>query len=122
MGDGLKARNGGVRVTVYKNIGYYGFYAGPGVHVIDPYGIGDPLLARLPYDANVPWAPGHFLRTVPEGYPDAAIDAGEVRDPEIAAYWARIKLVTRGALFGRQRLGEILRFNLGLDRPPHPSL
>jgi arabinofuranosyltransferase len=121
VGDGLKARKDGTRVTVYRNIGYYGFFAGPGVHVIDPYGIGDALLARLPFNATGRWVPGHFLRTVPEGYPDAAVEAGEIRDPEIEAYWTKIKLVTRGALFDCQRLKEIVRFNLGFNRPPHPA-
>lgn len=120
VGDGIKARNDGIHVTVYKNIGYYGFFAGPGVHVIDPYGIGDPLLARLPFDGSGRWSPGHFLRAVPAGYEEAAIDAGEIRDPEIEAYWAKIELVTRGRLFDRRRLAEIVRFNLGLESAPRP--
>ncbi len=120
VGDGIKARSGGARVTVYKNIGYYGFFAGPGVHVIDPYGIGDPLLARLPFDDSEGWSPGHFRRTVPEGYEAAAIDEGKIRDPEIEAYWTKIELVTRGRLLDRSRLLQIARFNLALDPPPRP--
>jgi hypothetical protein len=50
--DGIEARESGQRVTVYKNIGYYAFFASPAVHVIDPYGLSDPLLVRLPIDAG----------------------------------------------------------------------
>jgi arabinofuranosyltransferase len=120
--DGIEARESGQRVTVYKNIGYYGFFAGPGVHVIDPYGLSDPLLARLPIDTSHRWIPGHFLRAVPDGYPEAAVDEGPIGEPEIAAYWAKIKLVTRGPLLDRRRLVEIVRVNLGIDRAPRPSL
>jgi arabinofuranosyltransferase len=122
VADGIKARREHARVTQYKNIGYYGFFAGPEVHVIDPFGLGDPLLARLPFAGGVPWAAGHFLRTVPEGYREAAVDDGEIRDPEIAAYWRKIKLVTRGRLLDRERWKEIVRFNLGLNPPPHASI
>jgi arabinofuranosyltransferase len=119
--DGIEARESGQRVTIYKNIGYYGFFAGPGVHVIDPYGLGDPLLARLPFDASHRWGPGHFLRPVPDGYPQAAVDEGQISEPEIAAYWAKIELVTRGPLLDRRRLAEIVRMNLLLDRAPRLS-
>ena len=41
---GVKA----ARATIIGNIGMAGFFAGPGVHVIDDMALGDPLLARLP--------------------------------------------------------------------------
>jgi hypothetical protein len=72
--------------------------------------------------ATTPWGPGHFKRTVPDGYPEAAVDEGTIHDPAIDAYWTKITLVTRGPLFGRRRLFEIVRFNLGLNPPPAPSL
>jgi arabinofuranosyltransferase len=123
VGDGIKAREAHDRVTIYKNIGYYGFFAGPSVHVIDPYGIGDPLMARMPFgDQSGPWGPGHFMRKVPEGYERAAIDEGTIRDPALEAYWEKLKTVTRGPIFSRERLRLVLRFNLGLERMPPPSV
>jgi arabinofuranosyltransferase len=120
VADGVKANREHTPVAVYKNIGYYGFFAGPGVHVIDPYGIGDPLMARTPFHADkTAWQPGHFMRKVPDGYPEAAIDRGEIADPELAAYWAKLKLVTRGPIFDADRLKEVVRFNLGLN--PNPT-
>jgi arabinofuranosyltransferase len=117
IADGVKARREHTRVTEYKNIGYYGFFAGPGVHIIDPYGLGDPLLARLPFSGGS-WAAGHFLRTIPAGYREAVVDDGEIADPEIAAYWKKLKLVTRGPLFDGARLREVVRFNLGMNPAP----
>jgi arabinofuranosyltransferase len=118
VADGVRAKKDGARVSVYRNIGYYGYFAGPGVHVIDPYGIGDPLLARLPFDPSSGWASGHFLRQVPEGYQEAALDGGVVKNPAIQEYWQKLELVTRGPLFTRARWREIARFNLGLNPPP----
>jgi arabinofuranosyltransferase len=119
VADGIRARDEHQRVTVYRNIGFYGFFAGPKVHVIDPYGLGDPLLARLPFDEHgARWSAGHFLRSVPEGYPQACIGAGDFRDPTIAKYWQKLALVTRGPLFSVERFRQIARFNLGLDPPP----
>ena len=119
VADGVKANREHTPVSVYRNIGYYGFFAGPGVHVIDPYGIGDPLMARMPFPAEKqPWSAGHFMRKVPDGYADAAIDRGEIAEPELAAYWAKLKLVTRGPVFDIERLKEVLRFNLGLYPMP----
>jgi arabinofuranosyltransferase len=116
VADGIAARNKGTKVTVYKNIGYYGFYAGPGVHIIDPYGIGDALMSRMPFtEAMGYWSSGHFYRKVPDGYPEAAVDEGTIKDPAVAAKWERIKLISRGPIFGADRLREVVRFNLSRD-------
>jgi arabinofuranosyltransferase len=53
-------------VFVYEGVGLLGYYAGPGVHIVDPMALTDPLLARRP--ANSPWRIGHFRRFVPRGY------------------------------------------------------
>jgi arabinofuranosyltransferase len=117
--DGKKARREHQRVVVYPNIGYYGFFAGPTVHVVDPYGVGDPLLARIPVINNPDnWAAGHWERHVPEGYPDAAVGKGRIKDPEMAEYWRKLQIVTRGPIFDRARLLLVLRFNLGLEPSP----
>jgi arabinofuranosyltransferase len=119
VADGVKANRDHTRVIVYRNIGYFGFFAGPDVHVIDPYGIGDPLMARLPFTESMGrWIAGHYLRVVPEGYPEAAVGIGEIKDPATEEYWRKLELVTRGPLFDLTRLRQIARFNLGLDPPP----
>lgn len=118
--DGIDARDRGDRVVVYRNIGYFGFFAGPTVHVIDPHGIGDPLMPRLPY-AGGHWNTGHYLRTVPEGYTDAAIDRGSINDPEMEAYWQKVKRVTRDPIFDGARLHEVFLFTFGLTPAQAPT-
>src|SRR5204863_9708766 len=65
--DGIHARNSGDRIVVRGDIGYFGFYAGPRLHIVDVWGVGDPLLARLPARKDRSWRIGHFVRAVPLG-------------------------------------------------------
>jgi arabinofuranosyltransferase len=119
VADGIKARQSGQRVTIYKNIGYYGYFAGPGVHILDPYGLGDPLVGRMPFtEAMGYWSSGHFYRKIPEGYVEAAVDEGVIADPRVQAYWKKLELVTRGGIFDGKRLAEVARFNLGMNKAP----
>jgi arabinofuranosyltransferase len=110
MGHELRA--GGQKLFLTDAAGFIGYAAGPGVHFIDKYGLGDALLARLP--AEVPWRIGHFVRRVPEGYEDSVVHGRNViGDPGIAAYYERLRLITEGPLFSRERWRTILRMNLG---------
>jgi arabinofuranosyltransferase len=119
VADGLQAKREHQRIVVYRNIGFFGFFAGPDVHVVDPYGIGDPLIARIPFDSTMGrWAAGHFMRTVPEGYLNAAIGEGSLKDAALDRYWNKLRLVTRGPIFAPARLAMVARFNLGLERMP----
>lgn len=119
IADAHKAKASGARVQVYKNIGYYGWFVGPGVHVIDPYGVSDALVARMPFTENMGrWSSGHFYHRIPEGYPEAAIGEGKIRDPAIQAYWKKLELVTRGPVFSAERLAEVVKLNLRITRAP----
>jgi arabinofuranosyltransferase len=82
------------------------------VHFIDKYGLVDALIARLP--AEVPWRVGHYVRRPPDGYLET-LETGHnrIRDPSIAAYYERIRLITEGRLWSRERFRTILRMNLG---------
>ncbi len=119
VADGIKARREHQRILVYRNIGFFGFFAGPDVHVIDPYGLGDPLIARIPFDSSMGgWVSGHYMRKVPEGYLEAALDEGTLKDDALQKYWSKLRLVTRGRIFDPERLAMVARFNLGLERMP----
>jgi arabinofuranosyltransferase len=118
------------RIANYESVGLLGFYAGPGVHLVDPMALTDPLLARLP--AIVPWRIGHFRRVVPDGYeahlqacidaafPNKAIappaatctldpQASPFASPEITALYARVLLLTQAPLTDTARLAEMRR-------------
>jgi arabinofuranosyltransferase len=110
MGHDLRAR--GERLFQTDAAGFIGYAAGPTVHFIDKYGLGDALIARLP--AEAPWRIGHFVRRVPDGYPET-ITSGQnvIADAGVAAYYERLRVITEGPLFSSDRLQTILRMNLG---------
>lgn len=109
----------GDKLAVYTvapaaSVGMIGLQVGPRVHLLDFLALGDPLLARLPaiYDPN--WRIGHFRRVIPDGYA-ATLETGvnQIADPQLAAYYDRLRLVVRGPLFDPERLRTIWRLNRG---------
>jgi len=100
------------KVIVDPHAGFYGFSAGPGLHIVDPYALGEPLLARLP--AETPWRIGHFKRNVPDGYVETLqTDQNQIRDVSLRIYYDKLALITRAPLFAPHRLSTILKMNLG---------
>ncbi|MCC7008742.1 MAG: hypothetical protein IT184_07990 [Acidobacteria bacterium] len=113
----LDARERGENVQVFKWVGFAGYFAGPRVHLIDPYGLTDPLLARLPADSD--WAPGHFLRQVPSGYPESVSSGtNHIQDGLVGRYYERLGRVTREPLLAPGRLRAILWLNFQQPRVP----
>jgi arabinofuranosyltransferase len=111
---GLRARREGRPAIRRGAVGLLGFHAGPGVVVIDTFGLGDPLLARLPASDPYRWRIGHFWREPPAGYEHArASGDASFMDPDLRRYWEKLRLVIAGPLFSRERLLEILRFQAG---------
>ena len=107
--------------VAWSNIGFFGFFAGPQVYVIDRFAIANPMLARLPITTNfidsitgTHWRIGHFPRELPDGYIES-LKSGENRfnDREIAELYDRLQLITRGNLLDRDRLKSIWRMNTG---------
>lgn len=93
-------------------IGFLGYEAGPHVYVFDIYALNDPLRARLPTQAD--WRIGHFTRDTPAGYIET-LKAGrsQIQDPDLARYYAKLSLISRGNLFDLTRLVTIVKMNLG---------
>jgi len=106
------------QVVERDTTGMSGYLAGPEVHVIDVYALSDPLLARLPMIYAPKWRTGHFRRHVPDGYKET-LASGENRleDPNLAAYYDQLALVTRGPLFSTERFMTVLRFQWGAYDP-----
>jgi len=129
--DGRVADQAQAPLLAEGAIGVTAFYAGPQAHMLDRYGLSEPLLARLPavrrdvvYDrflqgtngapAGPGWRIGHFLRNVPPGYMATLLEgSNRLEDPELARYYDHLSLVIRGPLFSARRLAEIVRLNLG---------
>lgn len=111
---GYALRESGKSVVDEKNVGFIGYFAGPDVHIVDLYALCDPLLARLPASSLDKWRIGHYEREVPNGYlPTLRTGINQIHDPNLAAYYDQISLITRGPLFSRARLIAIWRMNTG---------
>lgn len=90
------------------------FYSGPDVIVIDKYGLGDALLARLPVNDTKKLKIGHNERIAPEGYPEyRRLGSEKNMDPSLAIYYKKLRLITSGRLMSPERLLTIIFFNLG---------
>jgi arabinofuranosyltransferase len=107
----------GEAFQVFESIGFYGYHAGPRLHLIDVLGLGDPLLARLPVASPADpggWRIGHFKRELPTGYRETVAGGRNViADPAVARLYDDLRLVTTGPLFSRARWGAIWRLNVG---------
>lgn len=108
-----KALAGGDRVVYNQNIGVMGYVIKRRAHIVDPLGLSDPLLARLPMQPQ-PWRVGHYMRSVPDGYHDTLMTGvNRIADPGIARLWDDIVLLTRAPLTAPGRWDAIVRMNTG---------
>jgi arabinofuranosyltransferase len=111
---GYSLRDNGKSVVDEKNVGYIGYFAGPAVHIVDRYALCDPLLARRPASSPEKWRIGHFERGIPAGYIQTLrTGVNQIADPNLAAYYDQLALITRGPLFSRARLIAIWKMNTG---------
>jgi len=101
-------------VATRLTIGFFGFYAGHRIHVVDTLALADPLLARLTPEPRFDWRVGHFLRHVPEGYLETLISGeNRIANRDLAQYYDRLRYVIAGPLWAPRRLLEIARLNTG---------
>lgn len=102
---------------------YDGVRKGPSLHLLDPCGLSDPLLARLPALKKREWRIGHFFREIPEGYIESIKSrVNRIYDQDTQNFYSAIKLVTQGPLLTWDRLKTIFLLNFNLIRKPNPYL
>lgn len=111
---GRTLREDSIKVYEFTSVGFMGYEAGPGVHLIDEYALCDPLLARLPLSDPGKWRIGHFERTVPRGY-SQTLESGDnvIANRDLSEYYRHLSVLTRGDIFSWDRLVEIWKFNIG---------
>ncbi|MCX7698337.1 MAG: glycosyltransferase family 39 protein [Candidatus Goldbacteria bacterium] len=116
IADGIenreKSKNG--RLVVKSGpMGLYGFYSGPKVYIIDDFALTDPFLSRLP--SHPASRIGHFARELPEGYFESVKqNKNLLKDKNLAEFYDKILLITRGPIFSKERFKTIIKMNLGL--------
>jgi arabinofuranosyltransferase len=119
LGRSLRARVAGMppgrfAYVTRASIGYFGYESGPRVHIIDQYGLADPLLARLPLPRGANWRIGHFQRPLPEGYKESLMARdNRLADPDLARYYDALRNVVRGPIWSGRRLRDIWALNTG---------
>jgi arabinofuranosyltransferase len=110
--SGMNIRQSGRKLVGGYGVGFFGFYAGSSVYVLDNYALSDPLLSRLPVDQK--WRIGHFKRTIPEGYVESILsDTIAIKDPDLAVYYGKLRTIVRGEIFSFDRFREIWQMNIG---------
>ncbi len=101
-------------IRVYGMIGFQGYLGGPKVILVDQLALSDPLLARLPALSAQQLRIGHLERPIPEGYLETLMTGeNRLQDKNLAAYYNKLRLVTRGPLFSWERFKTIVEMNLG---------
>ncbi|OQB39166.1 MAG: hypothetical protein BWY09_01167 [Candidatus Hydrogenedentes bacterium ADurb.Bin179] len=81
---------------------------------MDQLALSDPLLARLPAMSAQMLRIGHLERPIPDGYLETLMTGeNQLQDRNLAAYYDKLRLVTRGPLFSWERLKTIVEMNLG---------
>jgi arabinofuranosyltransferase len=120
MPDNLMAREGRSlsaspeKVLVHPWIGVTGFYAGPTKYIIDPNGLSDPFLARLPVPPDFYFAfwVSHYTRALPDGYLDSRRSGTNLlTDHQLRRYYDKVLNVTTGPIFSAARWRDILDLN-----------
>ena len=105
------------QVYAFDAIGYFGYYAGPQLHVVDAFGLGDALLSRMPpYHRGREWRPGQFKRVIPDGYVktiESEYKQDLIADKNLAEFFDHLLVIIRGSTFSRERLQEIWKMNTG---------
>ncbi len=96
----------------HDTVGLVGYLTGPDRQILDVFGLGDPLLARLP--ARTPWRIGHYTRDLPAGYYETVTSGrNQIADPKIASLYEVIREVTRGPIWSARRWRAIVALNTG---------
>lgn len=116
--QGESLRRADVPLVLMSFNGFYGFAAGPGVHIVDQHGLSEPLLARIPPPYRPDWRIGHVWRELPEGYWETLrTGLDQMADADLARYRAELLRITRGRIWSTERWGAI--FGMALGRYEH---
>lgn len=87
----------------------------PKIYISDSFGLGDPLLSKLPAHYVPWWRVGHMWREIPVGY-ESTLETGinNIENQSLHQYYEFISLIVRDKnLLKKERLKTIILMNLG---------
>jgi arabinofuranosyltransferase len=97
----------------WGQVGFFGYFSGE-KFIVDKMALCEPFLARIPYQPEKEWRIGHFERPFPAGFLESRQKGRTlISDPELAAAYDAVVLVTEGPLFDAARWREVWRVNTG---------
>ena len=107
------AKSSHERVLVHGALGLIGMATGLEPHIIDPQGLTDALLARIPFEPQFGyWRPGHLGRAIPSGYVESWVSGkNQLIDRCLRDYWGHLRIITTGSLFTLPRWRAIAKLN-----------
>jgi len=107
-------RNSGSPLVISEVVGMLGFYAGPGVHVVDRMGLGDFFLSRAPVRRDTSPRIGHMIRDIPGDYLESLRQGGNrFEDPGMGELYDALVRIHRGPVWSTARWRDIWRLNTG---------
>lgn len=111
--EGIAASKSNLHIYAKQSTGYFSFYAGPNVYVIDEMGLGDPLLSRLPAMQLPNMRIGHYRRKMPDDYYETIrTGRSHFHNFDLQYYYYYIRLITHADLWDWERIYAIIKFNL----------
>ncbi|MGO8992627.1 MAG: hypothetical protein ACLQVI_04820, partial [Polyangiaceae bacterium] len=119
--QGARAAAASVHVTTQGEVGFFGYFAGPDVYVLDRFALADALLARLPFEQTRDWRVGHYARRRPAGYDPSVLGDSKIVDPRVREYNHVLQLITRAPVWSSARWRAIARMQLGLGPAAPPK-
>ncbi len=104
----------GYDIALCSNIGFFGWYVGPDVVVLEPWAKGDGFLSHMsgkPGDKMT----GHYARVIPAGYLESIVfEKNLFEDENLAQYYDKLMILQRSDdFFSLERLKIILDMNTG---------
>lgn len=110
----LASVGNGPCVGILTPAGYASYYLPRTCHIYDLNGQVDPLMARIPNRYRKIWRQAHLFKPEIPGYRETLIGGNNViEDPDIALYYDKIRLITRGDIWSWERFKTIAKMNLG---------
>ncbi len=106
----------GGQIIIARNIGFFGYYAGHNVYIIDSLALGNAFLAHQKLDDTTVWRIGHFERKVNQEYLQT-VQTGEnkIQNKEISKLYDDIYIRTKERVFDIERLIYLLKFDITID-------
>jgi len=101
-------------IALCSNIGFFGWYAGPNIVVLEPWAKGDGFLSHIPAEPGDRMT-GHYRRGIPAGYLESIVfEKNLFEDENLAQYYDKLMILQRSDdFFSLERLKIIWNMNTG---------